>query len=110
MSDQALILVVEDSEDHVFLLRRALKKAGVVNPIKVAPSGEEAIAYLAGTGPYSDWAKCPLPSIALLDLKMPGIDGFGVLGWIQQQPSLKGLRVVVLSSSDLLQDIEQAYD
>ena len=110
MSDQPLILIVEDSEDHVFLLRLALKKADIANPIQTVASGEEAIAYLAGTGSFSDWSRFPLPAVVLLDLKMPGLDGFGVLRWIRQQPGVKNLRVVMLTSSDLQQEVNLAHD
>jgi len=110
MVDQPLILIVEDSEDHIFLLQLAFKKAQISNPIQEARSGEEAIAYLAGTGTFSDWSRYPLPAIVLLDLKMPGIDGFGVLRWIREQPGLKNLRVVMLTSSDLDQEVGLAHE
>ena len=110
MNDQPLILIVEDSEDHVFLLRLAVKKAEISNPVTVATSGEEAIAYLGGTGKFSNWSEFPLPSIVLLDLKMPGIDGFGVLRWVRAQPGLKYLRVVMLTSSDLGQEVALARE
>jgi|SRR5579862_968218 len=110
MINEPLILVVEDSEDHIFLLQVAFKKAGITNPVQEARGGEEAIAYLAGTGPFSDWSKHPLPAIVLLDLKMPGTDGFGVLRWIREQPGLKQLRVVMLTSSDLDQEVVLAHE
>ncbi len=110
MSDQALILLVEDSQDHVFLFRHACKKARISNPIQVVSTGEEAIAYLGGTGPYADWSRFPLPTLVLLDLKLPGMDGFGVLGWIRQQPALKALRVIMLTSSDLSKEISLARE
>jgi CheY-like chemotaxis protein len=110
MPDKPLILVVEDSADHVFLLPMACEKAGVKNPIRAVAGGHRAISYLEGSGPYSDWEKFPLPSIILLDLKMPGMDGFAVLRWIRQQPDLRRLRVVILSSSDLIEDVDKAYE
>jgi DNA-binding response OmpR family regulator len=110
MNDQPSILIVEDSEDHVFLLQLAFKKADITNPVRVAPSGAEAIAYLGGTGKYSNWSDFPLPAIVLLDLKMPGIDGFGVLRWVRAQPGLKCLRVIMLTSSDLVQEVTTAYE
>jgi len=110
MPYQALILVVEDSDDHVLLLRHAFQKAGIPNPIQVVSSGEDAIVYLAGTGRYSNWKEFPLPTIVLLDLKLPGMDGFAVLRWIRQQPGLKALRVAMLTSSDLDQEIDIAYE
>jgi len=110
ISNQPPILVVEDNEDHVFLLRHAFQKAGITNPVQVANYGEDAVAYLEGTGRYSNWKEFPLPLIVLLDIKMPGMDGFDVLRWIRQQPGLKALRVAMLTSSDLGQEIKMAYD
>jgi len=110
MPDRATILVVEDSDDHVLLLRHAFQKAGILNPIQVVSSGEDAIAYLGGSDRYSDWKMFPLPSIVLLDLKLPGVDGLHVLRWIRRQPSLKALRVAMLTSSDLGEEINAAYE
>jgi CheY-like chemotaxis protein len=72
-------------------------------------SGEEAVEYLAGEGNYRNREEYPLPELVLLDLKMTGMDGFDVLKWIRAQPTLKGLRVVVLTSSELVYDVNQAY-
>jgi CheY-like chemotaxis protein len=107
---RALILLVEDNEDHVFLLKHAFAKVEVTNPLRVATTGEDAIAYLDGTEPYSDWNKFPLPALVLLDLKLPGCDGFHVLKWIRQHPGLKALRVAMLTSSELDQEIKMAYE
>jgi CheY-like chemotaxis protein len=105
-----LILIAEDNEDHVILLRRALKKGAVLNPLFVVSDGEEAIAYLKGEGRFADRYEYPLPGLLLLDLKMPKKDGFEVLEWIRQQPYLKRLRVVVLTTSDNPADIDRAYE
>jgi CheY-like chemotaxis protein len=105
-----LILIAEDNDDHVLLLRRALKKGAVVNPIFVVGDGEEAISYLAGKGKYADRYEYPLPGLLLLDLKMPGKDGFEVLQWIRQEPVLRRLRIVVLTTSDDPGDVNRAYD
>jgi CheY-like chemotaxis protein len=109
MSDQALVLLVEDNADDIALVRRALLKGKVVNPLQVVRSGEEALEYLLGTGRYANRVEYPLPELMLLDLKLPGIDGFQVLRWIRQQPTMKALRVVVLTSSNELQDATLAY-
>src|SRR5437868_2030655 len=98
MPDQALILLVEDKEDDIVLIRRALAKAGVVNPLQVVRDGDEAIEYLAGERKYRNREEYPLPQLVLLDLKLPGMDGFEVLRWIRGQPGLSSLRVVVLTS------------
>jgi CheY-like chemotaxis protein len=104
------ILLVEDSEDNVFLVRHAMQKAGITARLEVATSGEQAIEYLGGINGYSDWNQFPLPSIVLLDLKMPGMDGFDVLKWIRQRPGLKALRVAMLTSSDMPSEIKMAHD
>jgi CheY-like chemotaxis protein len=109
MSDQALFLVVEDNEDHILLIRRAFAKSKVVNPLQVVRSGEDALAYLEGTGRFSNRAEFPLPAIILLDLKLTGMDGFDVLRWIRQQPGLRAVRVVVLTSSNAVRDVNLAY-
>ena len=109
MSDQALVLLVEDNANDIALVRRALSKGKVVNPLQVVRSGEEALEYLIGTGRYANRVEYPLPELMLLDLKLPGIDGFQVLRWIRQQPGLKALRVVVLTASNALEDATIAY-
>ena len=109
MSEQSVILLVEDREDDVVLVRRALSRGFLDNPMHVVRSGEEAISYLQGEGKYSNRAEYPLPDLVLLDLKMPGMDGFGVLEWIRNQEGLRGMRVVVLTSSEQMRDVNRAY-
>src|SRR2546423_4602150 len=109
MSEQSVILLVEDREDDVLLVRRALARGFLDNPMHVVRSGEEAISYLQGEGKYSNRAEYPLPDLVLLDLKMPGMDGFGVLEWIRAQEGLRGMRVVVLTSSEQMRDVNRAY-
>ena len=109
MSDQALFLLVEDSEDDILLTRRAFVRANILNPLQVVRNADEAIQYLAGEGPYSNRDEFPLPSVVLLDLKMPGKDGFEVLRWIRQQPGLNTMRVIVLTSSNTMKDVNEAY-
>jgi CheY-like chemotaxis protein len=72
-------------------------------------NGQEAIAYLKGAGKYSNRDEYPLPDLLLLDLKMPRVNGFEVLQWIRQQPGLAPLRVLVLTSSDQIRDVNEAY-
>src|SRR5258705_8683596 len=109
MPDQAVILLAEDREDDIALIRKAFARAYVLNPLQVVRDGEEAIAYLSGEGKYSNRAEYPLPDLLLLDLKMPRIDGFEVLKWIREQPGLSALRVVVLTSSEDIRDVNVAY-
>lgn len=104
-----VILLAEDNEDHVLLTRRAFKQAGLVNPLFVVENGEEVVAYLTGEGKFANRNEYPLPTLLLLDLKMPRKDGFEVLEWIRKQPTLAGLRVVVLTTSDRILDVNRAY-
>ena len=110
MSDHAVILVVEDQENDILLLRRAFASAAMTNPVHIVRDGEEALAYLTGEGKYSNRAEHPLPDLVLLDLKLPRMDGFEVLEWIRKQPGIRGLPVVVLTSSDQIRDINKAYE
>lgn len=109
MFDKNLFLLVEDSEDDVLLIRRAFAKAKVHDALQVVRSGEEAIAYLNGVGRYANRTEYPLPDLVLLDLKMPGKDGFDVLQYIRRQSGFRALRVVVLTSSDDIRDVNRAY-
>jgi CheY-like chemotaxis protein len=110
VSDTAVILIVEDREDDILVMRRAFDKASLANPIKIVRDGEEALAYLSGEGKYSSRDEYPLPALILLDLKLPRMDGFEVLTWIRKQDGLRGLPVVVLTSSDQLRDVNRAYE
>jgi len=109
MSDHAVILLVEDREDDVLLIRKAFERGGLTNPLYVVRDGEEAISYLKGEGRYSNRAEHPLPDLVLLDLKMPKVDGFEILRWIRQQAGIRGLPVAVLTSSADLRDVNRAY-
>ena len=93
------LLIVDDNEDDVYALRRALKRSTITNPQQIVTSGEQAIEYLSGGGEYSDRVQFPLPFIVFLDLKTPVRDGFEVLTWIRQQPELHSMTVVILSGS-----------
>lgn len=104
------VLLVEDNPSDVFIVQRVFQKLKVQSSIQVASDGEEAIAYLSGTGKYSDREQFPLPAVVLLDLKLPRRSGLEVLEWLKAQPVLSRLPVVVLTSSKQSSDINQAYD
>lgn len=110
MNENRTILLVDDSENDICLVRIAFGKAGVTNPIQEAHNGDEAIAYLQGEPPFEDRSKFPLPALMLLDLNMPGRDGFELLEWLRAQPGLKRINVVILTASLRDQDIDHAYD
>ena len=102
------ILLVEDSEDDVFIMKHALKKSGNQVPLQIVTDGEMAIQYLSGKGDYADRQRFPVPSLVLLDLKLPYINGFEVLSWIRQQPELACINVVVLTGSAEKKDQNKA--
>jgi CheY-like chemotaxis protein len=104
------ILIAEDDENDVFFLERAFKQAQIANPIQRVRDGEDAIAYLQGAGAYADRDQFPLPHLMLLDLKMPRKNGFDVITWVRQQPALKRLPIVVLTSSREDPDVNRAYE
>lgn len=110
MLDQVTVLLAEDDENDIFLMRRAFGQAAIPNPLQVVHDGREAIAYLSGTGPYTDRQKFPLPGLLLLDLKMPSLDGFDVLKWLRARNEFDTLPVVVLTSSKLQADIDKSRE
>lgn len=109
VQNQAVFLIVEDNSDDALLLRLAFNKARIINPVHVVTSGEEAVSYLNGTGKYQNRVEFPLPQLVLLDLNMPGMGGLELLRWIRQDPDLCKLRVIVLSGSDAMRDVSEAY-
>jgi DNA-binding response OmpR family regulator len=109
MADKPIFLLLEDSENDVILVQRAFQKGNILNPLITLRNAEEGMAYLLGSGAYNDREHFPVPGLILLDLKLPGIDGFDFLRWLRQQPCLEKLRVVVLSSSGEVRDIDLAY-
>jgi CheY-like chemotaxis protein len=102
------ILIAEDDADETFLLNFAFGKSGVDAQLRFVPNGEEAIAYLEAKAPYENRERFPSPNLLILDLKMPLVTGFDVLKWLQSQPKLKTLPVIVHTGSDLPQDKELA--
>jgi CheY-like chemotaxis protein len=110
MLNNQFILLAEDDSNDVLLIQRAFQKAGLRNALKVTRDGGQAIDYLAGHGIYANRERFPRPFMLLLDLKMPGTDGFEVLQWVRAQPDLKRLLVVVLTSSNLQADVDRAYE
>ena len=104
------ILLVEDDEADIFLLRRAFRNARIANPLIEVRDGQAAIQYLSGEGDYADRARYPIPFLILLDLRLPKLSGFEVIAWMRDQPQLANLIVVVLTASDHVPDVTKARD
>ncbi len=102
------ILQIEDDPNDVFLLKHAMKKAGMTNSVQVASDGQEAIDYLSGAGKFADREQFPLPALVLLDLKLPFVMGLDVLKWIREQLNVAPV-VIILTASAEDEDIASAY-
>jgi len=107
---QPTLLHIEDDPNDVLLFQHACQKAGLRCSLQVVADGDEGVAYLSGTGKFSDRAQFPLPQLVLLDLKMPRFNGIEAMTWIRSHEKLKRLPVVILSSSNHGVDIQRAYD
>lgn len=110
MEIPASILLVEDNRMDIELTLDAFREARLKNTIQVVQNGQEALDYLLGNGKFADRASYPMPNLILLDLKLPGIDGFEVLRKIKSTPLLKRLPVVILTSSREEGDRALSYD
>lgn len=104
------ILLIEDNPSDVALTKRALTKAGIANPLAVAEDGREALDYLFAKGKFEGRNTSDLPTLVLLDLKLPVIDGLEVLKQIKAHPLTRRLLVIILTTSKELQDIAKGYD
>jgi CheY-like chemotaxis protein len=104
-----MILLVEDNRDDADLTVRALKRNNILNEVKVVYDGVEALDYLFGTGAYEGRDTTFQPTVILLDLKLPKVDGLEVLRRLRADERTKLLPVVILTSSKEEQDISDGY-
>lgn len=110
MDDESvIILLVEDNEAHAELVLEALDEHRIANETHHVEDGEAALDYLFRRGQYADEAKSPRPHVVLLDLRLPKVDGLQVLREIKDDPGLKTIPVVVLTTSSAERDLAQAY-
>jgi CheY-like chemotaxis protein len=103
------ILVADDDANDRKMTEICFRRNGIANPVQLVESGEEAIAYLEGTGQYADRSRFAYPSFIICDLKMPHGDGFTVLQHLKSNPQWAVIPTVILSASGDLDDIKKAY-
>jgi len=103
------ILLVEDNPDDAKLSLRAFKRNKMLNPIVVARDGVEALDFLFARGAYAERAGKPPPTLIIIDLKLPKLDGLGVLKAIRGDARTRLIPVVILTSSKEEQDLIQSY-
>jgi CheY-like chemotaxis protein len=103
------ILLVEDSPEDFETTERAFRRSGLKNPIFRCADGDEALDYLHHRGRYSEPENAPRPGVILLDLNLPGTDGREVLSEIKNDPQLKQIPVIVLTTSKDERDVEACY-
>ena len=108
-NEMQLILIVEDNDDDYLATMRAFKKANLANPVRRCTNGDQALDYLLQRGEFSAPDAAPRPNLILLDLNLPGTDGREVLHAIKADQGLQKIPVVVLTTSNAEQDIEQCY-
>ena len=105
----ATILLVDDDRDFLMFVERAFRQNGVTSPIHQVYDGEEAIAYMMGEGKFADRDAYEYPTFIMIDLKMPGADGFTVLQHIKKNPEWAIIPTVVFSASSDMDDIKKSY-
>ena len=104
------VLLVEDSPDDAFFVKRAFASAGLNHPLFSVEDGAQAIDYLCGKGEYADRSVFPVPRLVIADLKMPRVTGFDLIQWMREDRYAKLIPVIVMSSSALPQDVNRAYE
>lgn len=103
------ILLIDDNEDDILITQRAFKKIKLMNELYVVKSGEEAFDFLYHKGKYEK-EKPHTPGLILLDIAMPGMDGFEVLKKLKADPKYKKTPVIMLTTSSREEDIVRSYE
>jgi CheY-like chemotaxis protein len=104
------ILIADDDPDDCMLARAAFRESRIANEVRFVHNGEELMNYLLGLPPFTDRQRYPLPGLVLLDLNMPLKDGREALTEIKSNPQLRGIPVVILTTSADEEDILRSYD
>lgn len=104
-----LVMLVEDNIDHAELVIRTLEEHRIANIVRHFLDGQSALDYLLRRGEYAEATESPRPHVILLDLRLPRVDGIDVLKAIKENPDLKNIPVVVLTTSEAEKDVAKAY-
>lgn len=104
-----LIMLVEDDEGHQVLIRESLRVAGIANDVTQMSDGQQAWDYLTRRGPYQRPADSPRPGLILMDIKMPKLDGYALLGKIKTDPQLRAIPVLMLTSTEDQVEVNRCY-
>lgn len=104
-----MILMVEDNPDDAWLVQRLLTRSGLKHDLRILQTGREAIDYLSGRGRYADRRSFPNPCLIILDLSIPGINGFGLIEWVRRNGETREVPIIVYSGSVSPEDAQRAY-
>lgn len=105
------LMIVDDSDDDFEVIERTFRKGlGLTSDILRFDNGADALKYLRREPPYDNAEESPEPGVILLDLNMPGMNGHAVLSELKGDPALRRIPVVILTTSDSDQDIEESYE
>jgi CheY-like chemotaxis protein len=104
-----VIMMVEDNPADAALFERRLWRSGLNQSLHVVTDGDEATRYLKGEGQYSDRVHFPMPSVLLIDLNVPGVDGFALIEWVRKNGETSDIPIIVYSGSASPEDAERAY-
>jgi len=110
MKKDGVIFLLENSTDYLFLLDQAFRQAQVLNPLRVARYGNEAILYLKGVGIYADRRRYPIPDLIILDLAIPDGSGLAVLGWLRRKTEFDSVPVIILAQAGKNKYLHNAFD
>ena len=108
--DGKFILIVEDNPDDEEMTLKSLQQAGLANDVQVVRDGVEALDFLFGTGGFAGRDTSRMPTVVLLDLKLPKLNGIDVLKRMRQQVTTRTIPVVILTSSSEDEDMVKSYD
>lgn len=109
MTNRPTILLADDNRLDALLLARAFERVASTFNLVTVNDGRSVLKYLNGEGDYADRKKYPLPQLILLDMRMPGLDGFEVLKWKRQQPEFSKIPVVIIGDCMSTESVRQAY-